>query len=99
MRLWKVISSVLLTLCLTLPFAGTWLWLEHAQYEVKEEAEALILAGVPLDDQVVLTFHKAEVGSLLKWEHDREFEFAEEMFDVITREEVGDSLRFLVFAG
>ncbi|MCB0731910.1 MAG: hypothetical protein KDC88_12835 [Ignavibacteriae bacterium] len=46
------------------------------------------------NDLVLLKFSKSETNTILSWEHSKEFEFNEIMYDVIKSKEVGDSVLY-----
>ena len=96
MRLLTQSFSLLLIGCLVLPFAGTRLWMEYAREEVREQVKESILEGIPGDELVSFHFSKEE-AELLDWEHEKEFEYHGEMYDVVERVETSDSLHLLCF--
>lgn len=51
-----------------------------------------MIAGLDKSELVLLAFSKNEAQRLLEWEHDREFEFRGQMFDVVEAAEKGDSV-------
>ncbi len=66
-------------------------------FQLKENMESRINRD-PNDERVkTLVFTKEESQSLLKWEHDREFEFRGEMYDVLEVHEKGDQIEYLVW--
>lgn len=74
------------------------LWLDHASYliaEIRIEAEVhgLFKSEVPYDKLVYLRFSKDELADL-RWEHDREFEYDEQMYDVVGLEICGDTIGY-----
>lgn len=83
-----------LTLCLMAPLVLTYAVLKLRQYEVKENVEASILAGIDKAELVLHKFLKSEVDSLVEWEHDREFEYKGQMYDVVNIEDHGDSIYY-----
>ena len=53
-----------------------------------------MLAGMYPSDMVLLKFSKTDTKTLLLWEHDTEFEFQGQMFDVVEMLEKGDSVTY-----
>ena len=54
-----------------------------------------MLAGVDRSELVLLQFSKTDTKTLLQWEHDTEFEFQGQMFDVMEVSEKGDSVTYV----
>jgi len=77
------------------PFYGTYLFLSLKQKAIQETVKHEIKEGIPSNELVKLTFSKKEIPKLLKWEHDKEFEFKGQMYDVVEVIDVGDSLQYL----
>ena len=50
-----------------------------------------MLQGMSKERLVRLAFTKGQVDTLLRWEHAGEFEFQNQMYDVLERKEQGDS--------
>ena len=66
----------------------------------KKEVKQLIKSGLPEDELIKLKFHKEDIknGSTnFKWTKRNEFRYNSEMYDIIRREEVGDSLNFYCY--
>lgn len=51
-----------------------------------------MMAGMSKERLVRLAFTKGQVDTLLRWEHAREFEFQNQMYDVLERKEHEDSI-------
>jgi len=79
----KKLASILLILCLVLPFAGTYTWLKVQKRQVKRSVKRMMMQTVPREDLVQLAFSRADAGLKLRWEHSKEFEYRGEMFDVV----------------
>jgi hypothetical protein len=88
----KLVAISLLAL-LTLPFAGTYLWLGHQTRQVKRTIKWQIANGLP-DDQLVRISVTPDMAHLLRWEHSKEFEFRGEMYDVVRTEVSGDTTHY-----
>lgn len=50
-----------------------------------------MMQGMSKERLVRLAFTKGQIDTLLRWEHAREFEFKNQMYDVLERQELGDS--------
>ena len=77
------------------PFYGTYLYLSLQQKVIQEAVQRKLEEGIPENELVKLTFYKEEIPKLLKWEHDKEFEYNGQMYDVVKVTDVGDSLQYL----
>ncbi|MGM0647475.1 MAG: hypothetical protein ACQESZ_03705 [Bacteroidota bacterium] len=86
--------SILLILSLILPVAATFLWLQHQKAIVKKEVKHRIIAGIDRAELELLTFHKKDTLDKLRWEHSKEFEYKGEMYDIVERRTVGDSVQY-----
>lgn len=76
------------------PFYGTYLYLSLQQKVIQEDVQRKLEEGIPVNELVKLTFSKKEIHGLLKWEHEKEFEFKGQMYDVVEVIDVGDSLQY-----
>ena len=77
------------------PFYGTYLYLSLQQKVIQEAVQRKLEEEIPENELVKLIFFKKEIPKLLKWEHDKEFEYDGQMYDVVEVTDVGDSLQYL----
>ena len=77
------------------PFYGTYLYLSLQQKAIQEAVQRKLEEGIPSNELVKLTFSTSEINKVLRWEHDKEFEFKGQMYDVVEVTDVGDSLQYL----
>lgn len=87
----KKIISILLIFAISSPF---WLFFSILQYEkkcLKKEIKRNIIAGINKSELVLLKFSAEEIETELKWEHSKEFEYKNEMYDVVETETRNDS--------
>jgi hypothetical protein len=92
----QLLASFFMLLMLS-PAALSWLaraWQKHC---LKETVEAQLKQGVEAADLIVLAFAKKEAERLLEWEHEREFEYQSQMYDVIKVESRNDSLFYTCY--
>jgi hypothetical protein len=54
----------------------------------------MMIKGIDLDELELLKFTKQESGNKLKWEHSKEFEYNQQMYDVVKMELIGDSIYY-----
>lgn len=86
----KLLVSVLL-LCLSAPFAGTYLWLQWEIRATGKEVKRQIQTGLSEKELVFLQLSKTDSETELRWEHSREFEYQGKMYDIVEAETVGDT--------
>lgn len=61
---------------------------------MRREIKHKIIESNSKDKLVHLKFNKTEVEKLLKWEHSKEFEYNNQMFDVVEVNETNDSIEY-----
>lgn len=88
----KKLISILLLFCLIAPLAGTFTWLHVKKQLVKKEVKWKMIEGIDKEELVLLKFTRQETQTLLKWKHSREFEFRNEMYDIVETLIAGDSV-------
>lgn len=80
--------------CLVAPATITFFWLNHQKQQVKHEVKWRIIEGLPKSELVLIQLSKSEAKEQLFWEHSQEFEYQEEMYDVVEYAETSDSLKY-----
>ena len=90
----RILLGIFLLACLTLPFVGTYIWLEQERSEVRHSVFEKLASGLEPKELVTLKFSKAELKEL-RWEHEREFEYQGQMYDVVEKRIQGDSLIYI----
>jgi hypothetical protein len=93
----KKFSGILLLVCLTIPYLGTYSWFEFQKYMVKKEIKWQILRGMDLKDLALIKVNKSEVETKIRWIHSREFEYSGHMYDIVKREARGDTIYLYCF--
>ena len=88
----KKLSGIFLLACLSLPVLGTYTWLHYQKLRVKQEVKQAMMAGMSKERLVRLAFTQGQSDTLLRWEHAREFEFQNQMYDVLEKKKQGDSI-------
>ncbi len=91
----KAFVSLMILSAFCLPFCATYLGLHIQKWRIKKEVKAKLIQGLDKSELTHFTFSKSQIETELDWEHDREFEYKGEMYDVIERHEKGDSIEFL----
>ncbi|MDF2158140.1 hypothetical protein [Algoriphagus sp. CAU 1675] len=92
----KIISISLLIL-MTLPGTLILTVLHFRQESVKSEVKAKLEEGIEEDRLLILKFSRKESEEELRWEHEREFEYRGEMYDIVSSEITGDSVIYTVW--
>lgn len=93
MRSKRHIFAVFLALALIGPVAGMYVWLQFKKQNIRRTVKHSIEEGLNRDELILLKFTESETQNL-EWEHEKEFEFGGEMFDIVERKQVGDTLYF-----
>ncbi len=92
--LWAA-ASLFVLLALFTPFSATYLWLHIQKSRIKKEVKARFIAGIDKSELTHFTFSQSQLKTDLRWEHDREFEYKGEMYDVVETEMLGDSIHYI----
>jgi len=66
--------------------------LHFKKYRVKKEIKKRIISRLDKAELVLLKFSKDQALSELIWEHSKEFEYHNQMYDVVETETLGDSI-------
>jgi hypothetical protein len=74
-----------------MPIATLYVWLQHRKTIAKQEAKERIIAGIDKKDLVLLKFTQQESQTCLHWEHAQEFEYKQQMYDVVETAVHGDT--------
>jgi hypothetical protein len=86
------VAAILLFLGLCAPVVLSFNYLRIQKKLIRKEVKHHLIEQTKLDDLVLLSFSVEESQEILKWKHEKEFEFDGEMYDVVKRESRGDSL-------
>ncbi len=79
----KKITSVFLLLCLLAPGPLLFTYLEYQKKMVRKSVKWKMIEGIDKDELVLLAFTPQQKEELLNWKHNREFEYAGEMYDIV----------------
>lgn len=77
------------------PPVATYCWLQYKKAIVKKAVKANLLSGEKEKELVWLKFSKEEVHTKLRWEHDHEFEYQGQMYDLVEVHQQTDSVSYL----
>ena len=94
----KHLLGIGLLISLFAPFAGLWSWFQLQKYQVRKEVQNTILPHAQKEDLILLKFTQTESERDLRWEHAREFEYNEQMYDIVETHVQGDSIFYLCWA-
>jgi len=89
----KTIASILLLTFLA-PALVLVSWHKVKLYETKKQLKWKLAEAVHSSDLVLFKLTQAEANKQLNWEHEKEFEYQGEMYDVVKKETDGDTLFF-----
>lgn len=88
----KSLTAIGFFLILIAPVIGTYGWLQYKKTAVKNEVKKQLTAGKDKEELILLKFTKNEAQAKLDWEHAREFEYNDQMYDVVETVTRGDSI-------
>lgn len=85
--------------CLSLiaPVFSAYFAFQHRTNIIRQEVEAHIEQGIEKNELVLLKFTHEETETLLRWEHSREFEFNQQMYDIVETEVLEDSVYYWAY--
>lgn len=90
----KKVISIFLLLCLIVPFAGTVSWFHYQKKSIKKQIKHQIIAGIDKDELVLFTFTIEETKTILDWEHSKEFEYNNNMYDIVKADTIGNRVNY-----
>lgn len=91
-QLKKQVISLFLLFLLIAPAAVTYTWLQKRKQAVKKEVKWKMISGIDKNELVFLKFSKKEITSKLRWVHSKEFEYNHQMYDVVEKKTIKDSV-------
>lgn len=68
------------------PLAASFAILQFQKYQIKKNVKERIIAQMDVEELVLLKFSDDEKQTLLFWENSKEFEFKDQMYDVVKTE-------------
>jgi hypothetical protein len=86
--------GIFLLICLVAPIVVTFTFLHYQKKQVRKEVKHQIIAGIDKSELVLLKFTEEESQSKLKWEHSREFEYNDQMYDIVETEIKWDTIYY-----
>lgn len=88
----KRIIAISLLFILFAPVVTIFLYLQYEKKVVRREVKWKMIAGLDQEELVLLKFSKEQTETELRWEHSKEFEYNEQMYDIVSTEIKGDSI-------
>jgi hypothetical protein len=88
------IFSILLIISFIVPTAITYSWLQYKKISIRNEVERKIEKGIDKKNIKILAFSKQEVKNKLKWHKKHEFEYKNQLYDIIKITQKHDSITY-----
>lgn len=88
----KRLIAISLLFILFAPVVTIFLYLQYEKKLVRREVKWKMIAGLDQEELVLLKFSKEQTKNELRWEHSKEFEYNEQMYDIVSTEIKGDSI-------
>lgn len=89
----KTVSIILLLIILLI--VPTYIYVNKYQKKlIKKEIKQQIINGIDKDELALLVFHKNEVNHKVRWEHSKEFEYENTMYDIVETYTKKDSIYY-----
>jgi len=90
----KRIAAIFLLLILAFPFWGFYSFYKNEIHQTRKQVKKLIMAGIEKDELTLLKFSINETKNILEWKHSKEFKYNNNMYDVVYRDTVGDTISY-----
>ncbi|MCF8298985.1 MAG: hypothetical protein K9J13_15660 [Saprospiraceae bacterium] len=88
------IIAILFLFLLIAPALIVFSWLNHKKSVVKHQVKLMIIDGIDKEELTLLKFTKQESETELEWEHSMEFEYKQQMYDIVETEVVNDTIYY-----
>lgn len=89
-------NIIVILCCIALgSFSGTFFWYQIQKISIKKTISEYIDNGIEKEKLVLLKFTYADSETKLRWEHSKEFEYNNQMYDVVEIEYKNDSVYYL----
>ncbi len=90
----KQIISIILLFLLIAPAVVTYTWIQQRKCAVKKVVKWKMIAGIDKKELVLLKFSNNEIKTKLHWKHSKEFEFNNQMYDIVDKITTKDSVKY-----
>jgi hypothetical protein len=91
----KKFLAIFCILLIAIPFAATYTYLSMQKKSIKKGIKSRIISGIDENELCLLGFLKSETDEKLRFEHEKEFEYLGEMYDIVDVKCSGDSIYYL----
>ena len=88
------LTGIFLLLCLVVPIATTFTFLHFHKKQIRREVKRKIIAGIDKNELILLRLSEIESQTKLNWKHSKEFEFNQQMYDIVETEVKGDTIYY-----
>lgn len=89
--------SWVLLLVLFAPVAVSISWLQVQKTVLKKQVKQQLISRLSDEQLVLIKLSKADAAIQLKWEHSKEFEYKEHMYDIVCSYSEGDTVYYRCF--
>lgn len=86
----KQFVSLFFLLILLVPAVATYTWLQLHKSAIKKEVKWKMIAGIEKKELVYFEFSTHEINTIIRWEHSKEFEYNNQMYDVVEKQLVNN---------
>lgn len=86
----RSLLAILLFACLIVPIAVVYSYLKLEKNKIRKEIKHKIIDGIPKEMLVCIKISSQQTHEL-KWQHSKEFEYKDEMYDIVSKEYIGDT--------
>lgn len=73
---------------------ATFTFLQYQKKQIKREVKWKMIAGIDKNELVLLKFTEEEIQTELRWEHSKEFEYKDQMYDIVEKWVQSDTIYF-----
>lgn len=84
-------ACISLFLCLVVPLVATFSYLYYQKVLIREEVLHQMFVSGNTEELVLFKFTEEETQTKLRWEHSSEFEYEDNMYDIVGKEIKGDT--------
>lgn len=90
----RKVIGIWLFLCLAVPITATFTYFHFQKKGIRKEIKRKLIAGLDPSELVLLKLTHEDQIKYLRWEHPGEFEYQQNMYDVVNSEVRGDTTWF-----
>lgn len=90
----RKVAGISLFFCLVAPLMATFTYLHYQKSLVRKEVLFRMIASMGKDELVFLKITEKESQTELRWEHPKEFEYKGQMYDIVEKKIIGDTVYY-----